>query len=190
MDWTMAGAIGALIAAGFAGYYCFLTFQLVRSQTEPNVVVYVRHDNSRPSIIQIVIENIGRGLATNIRFKPNRSIFRASGVSLKDAKEPEEMREGPLIEGIAALGPGDSRKIDWGQFGGLYKVLGDEKIEVTCDYENQGRSMKRTTYFLDVRSYKANHVETSEVTRIFKEIEKIRAILGEAWGEIKTRLPL
>lgn len=45
------------------------------------------------------------------------------------------MKEGPLVEGIAALGPGDSRKIDWGQFGGLYKALDDEKIEITSDWK-------------------------------------------------------
>lgn len=193
MDWDMAGAIGTLVAAAFAAYYCFLTFQLVHSQKEPNVVLYVRHDESRPTIIQIVIENIGRGLATNIRFKSNRSIpARAFGVSLQNAKAPEEdeMKEGPLVEGIAALGPGDSRKIDWGQFGGLYKALGDEKIEITCNYENQGRSMKEATCFLDVRSFKETHPATSEPTRIFNELEMIRKILEEAWGKVKPHLPL
>lgn len=193
MDWTMVGSIGTLIAAAFAAYYCFLTFQLVHSQTEPNVVLYVRHDESRPTIIQIVIENIGCGLATNIRFKSNRSIpARAFGVSLQNAKAPEEeeMKEGPLIEGIPALGPGDSRKIDWGQFGGLYKALGNEKIEITCEYERQGIAMKRVTCFLDVKSFKATSVETSESTRIFKELEMIRKILEEAWGEVKPHLPL
>jgi hypothetical protein len=46
------------------------------------------------------------------------------------------MTEGPLIEGIPSLGPGDSRKIVWGQYYGLKKALGDEQLIVTCEYKH------------------------------------------------------
>ena len=72
--WTAIAALAASLSALLAAIYTWLTFRLVRAQSEPNVVVYVRHDDSRPSVLQIVIENIGRSLATDLSFKASRPI--------------------------------------------------------------------------------------------------------------------
>ena len=40
-------SLAALSSAALAAAYTFLTYRLVRSQTEPHVVVYVHHDESR-----------------------------------------------------------------------------------------------------------------------------------------------
>ena len=45
------------------------------------------------------------------------------------------MSEGPLMNGIPALGPGECRKIDWGQYGGLKEAIGDSKIIATCYFK-------------------------------------------------------
>ena len=53
--WTIATSLAALLSAAIAAVYTWLTFRLVRSQNEPNVVVYVKHDESRTTILQIFI---------------------------------------------------------------------------------------------------------------------------------------
>ena len=176
--WTAIGATAALVSAAVAAVYTYLTFRLVRAQAEPNVVVYVRHDDSRCSIIQIVVENIGRGLASDIRFLALRPIpNRAFGIALEQAQGGDLMTEGPLIEGIRALGPGDSRKITWGQFGGLLKALGDEAIELECRYKHGNREIGPTKFFLDVRSFKATDAIESEAARVIHQLERIAKAL-------------
>ena len=39
-----------------------------------------------------------------------------------------------IIDGIPALGPGECRKIDWGQYNGLMAALGNEPIVATCKF--------------------------------------------------------
>jgi len=117
--WTAIAAVAASLSALLAAVYTWLTFRLVRSQNEPNVVIYVRHDESKPSILQIVIENVGRSLATDLSFKSSGPIPRkAYGLSEGQAQPIQPMTAGPLINGIPSLAPGDSRKIAWGQYYG------------------------------------------------------------------------
>jgi hypothetical protein len=174
ITWTAIGAAAALVSAAFAAVYTYLTYRLVRTQGEPNVVVYVRHDDARRSIIQIVVENIGRGLASDIRFKPSRPIpSRAFGIAFEDAQGGDPMTEGPLVDGIRALGPGDSRKITWGQFGGLLKALGHGAIELECTYKHGNREIGPTMFLLDVKSFNATDATESEAARVIHQLERI-----------------
>ncbi len=152
--WTAIAALAASLSALFAALYTWLTFRLVRGQSEPNVVIYVRHDESRRSILQIVIENIGHGLATDLHFTRSRKIPReAWGLSEEDTKPSQWMQGGPLIDGIPSLGPGDSRKLSWGQYYGLKKALGGEPVIVTCEYKNGKRRMPAVTATLEIDSF-------------------------------------
>src|SRR5450759_4290869 len=148
--WTAIAASAASLSALLAALYTWLTFRLVRAQSEPNVVVYVRHDDSRPSVLQIVIENIGQGLATDLSFKASRPIpHKAWGLAEAGAKPAEQMTAGPLVDGIASLGPGDSRKIAWGKYYGLKNALGDQPLVVTCEYKHGKRQMHPVSAVLD-----------------------------------------
>jgi hypothetical protein len=167
-------ALAASVSALFAALYTFLTFRLVRSQSEPNVVVYVKHDESRRSIIQIVVENIGRGLATDIQFVRSRPIpKKAWGLSSDQAAPAESMTDGPLIDGIPSLGPGDSRKIAWGQIGGLSKALGDEELRVTYTHKHGSRTMPTGTAILECRSFEGTDAIESEAVRAIKQLTRI-----------------
>jgi len=174
VNWTVWAALAATLSALFAALYTWLTYRLVRAQTEPNLIVYVRHDESRPSLVQIVIENIGRGLATDVTFESSMVIpAHAFGITEDKAGPAEKMTDGPLIEGIPSLGPGDSRKIAWGQYGGLRKAIGDEVITVTCKYRHGTRAMPPVTCKLDVRSFKGTDAVGSEGARVIKELKRL-----------------
>jgi hypothetical protein len=172
--WTAFAAVGACLSAFFAAWYTWLTFRLVRSQNEPNVILYVRHDEARPSILQIVIENIGRGLATDIRFTSSRTIpWYAWNSATNESGPVQPMTEGPLINGIAALGPRDTRKLSWGQYKGLKQALGDEPIVINCTYKHGNRKMPPVVSRLEIASFALTDAVGSEGTRVIRELQRI-----------------
>jgi hypothetical protein len=184
--WTAFAAVGACLSAFFAAWYTWLTFRLVRSQNEPNVILYVRHDESRPSILQIVIENIGRGLATDVRFVSSRSIpWHAWNSTTNEPGSVQPMVDGPLINGIAALGPGDSRKLTWGQYKGLKQALGDEPIIITCSHKHGNRNMPPVVTKLEIASFALTDAVGSEATRVVKELQRIANAAEQAIQQLK-----
>lgn len=176
--WTPLGALAAVGAAVFAAIYTWLTYRLVRGQSAPNVVMYVRHDDTRPTILQIVVENIGHGLASDIRFEPSRPIpHRTFGLSADTAEAPQSPRMpyGPIVVGIPTLGPGDSRIIDWGQFGGLNKVVGEKPIDVVVRYRHGKKEMPAVIAHLEVASFEGTTANQTEVGEAVKALEKLAA---------------
>jgi hypothetical protein len=172
--WTAVAALAASLSALFAAFYTWLTYRLVRSQREPNVVVYVKPDETRPTILQIVVENIGRGLASDLHFQASRPIpTRAWGTTIEDAKPAEAMTDGPLVHGIRSLGPGDSRKITWGQYGGLMKALGNDEIILTYEYRDGHRSMPARTAVLECWSFTGVDTVNSEQAAIVKQLRRV-----------------
>jgi hypothetical protein len=57
-------ACGTALVTGFLAYF---TLRLLRAQGEPKVIVYVKHDTERPTLLLIVIENIGRDIAQDVK---------------------------------------------------------------------------------------------------------------------------
>jgi hypothetical protein len=136
--------------------------------------VYLRHDESRSTVLQIVIENIGKGLATDVSFTLSRPVpGRAWGFTDQGLQPVKPMTTGPLFDGILALGPGDSRKMAWGNYYALKKALGDEPVRIVCHYKHGRRKMKPVSSALDVHSFAATDAVGSEGERIVRELERI-----------------
>ena len=181
MDWTAVGALAALISAAFAAGYTYLTYRLVRSQKEPHVIVYVCDDDSRPTILQIVIANIGGGVAFKICFDLSQPIsHRVWDLETENVPSVSQITEGPLVDGIRSLAPGDSRKIDWGQFPGLFKAIGDSAIAVDCRYEDRTGKLYNESFPLEVRSFKTTNATGSEGQRIIAELRGIKRPLEQS----------
>jgi len=171
--WTAVAAVAAGGSAVIAAFYTLLTFRLVRLQAEPKVIVYVKHDLERPTILVIAIENIGRDIAYDVAFKASKPIpSRAFGLKPEEAKPADIMHEGPLIEGIPALGPGDSREITWGQFGGLSKALGEEPIVLDYTYRSWKRLINGRAK-LEVRSYLGTDASEKPTVTIAKSLKEL-----------------
>ena len=174
--WAAIAAVAATASVGLTAVYTWLTLRLLRMQAEPNVVVYVRHDRSRPTILEIVVKNIGNGLASDLAFKTLRPIpYRAFGINIADAKPSQTMTSGPLVNGIPLLAPGESRVITWGQFGGLQSALNGRPITITCTYSYRGRSMTPVHAVLEVESFDATDASETETSRAIKLLGKIPA---------------
>lgn len=171
-SWTTA--IATLILAILTGFYVLLTKRILEAQSNPCVIVSVVHDQDRPSILQLVVKNIGSGLAHDITFEFSKPLpNHAWGITIENAKEAEVMKNGPLILGIPALGPGEERKIDWGQYGGLINNIGENPITATSFFKNNGKKMKPVKSYLDVKSFEGTNASESPIAKIANHIESI-----------------
>ena len=171
--WTVIAAIGASVSAVAAAVYTALTYRLVRLQADPHVIVYTAPDIDRPSIIMLVIENVGRDVAHDIRFTPERPLpSRAFGIDFATAHVAEPMTAGPFVEGIPALGPRSQRFVTWGQYGGLHKSIGDCPIRLRFTYRAGKRSFSGETQ-LEVRSYLETDASRKPAVRVADHLEKV-----------------
>ncbi|MBB3063717.1 hypothetical protein [Microbulbifer rhizosphaerae] len=127
-DWI--SLLMVLIASASAA----ITYAVYRSSTDPEVIVYADVDRKRPSFINLIIKNIGKGSAVDVIFRSSRPLP-SQAFSIGIPKEmPAEMIDGPIIVGIPYLAPGQQLIVTWGQYGGLKKFLGSSSIEVTAIY--------------------------------------------------------
>ena len=175
IDWSAwVTALATVILAILTFIYVILTRKILSSQSDPCVVLTVVHDENRSTVLQLVAKNVGTGLAHDIRFEFSHPIpSRAWGLSVEKAKKGERMNDGPLINGIPALGPGESRKIDWGQFGGLKVSIGDSKIVAKCRFKKNGKEMPPMVCPLDIESFSGTVAAESPSSKTAKELEKI-----------------
>lgn len=175
--WTNIILVLITVTATITNYLFF------RSQIEPNVILYVSHDEKRPSILILIIENIGRGFAKDIKFSLSRPIpQKAYGIDEK-AEVPKNMDHGPLIDGIPAMGPGSKRIITWGQYGGLKKGIGNDIVNVTITYKSDSilqilARRHKTICPIDVKSFEG--IDASDKNwdkKTADELERIANII-------------
>jgi hypothetical protein len=175
IDWSAwVTAIATLLLAFLTFVYVRLTKDILENQSNPCVIVSVIHDDERPTVLQLVIKNVGTGVAHDISFESSRSIpANAWDLSDQETRTGEPMIDGPLIDGIPALGPGETRKIDWGQFAGLKRILGNEPIALQCRYKKNGKTMRPMTCKLDVKSFEGTVAAERPIVKIARELERI-----------------
>lgn len=172
--WTALAATAAIVTALVTAAYTYFTLRLVRAQSEPKVIMYVKHDLNRPSILMIVVENIGRDIAHDVKFFPSRPIpAKAWGIERAGAATATTLTDGPLLSGIPALGPNDNRAITWGQYGGLSKAIGDEPILVRYTYRHERRTFSGETR-LEVESYFGTDASEAPAAVVAKGITEIQ----------------
>jgi hypothetical protein len=205
MFWATVGLVSVSVLTAGVSYF------LLRSRVDPHVIVYTKHDEDRPSMLLIVIENIGSGPAYDVTFDLARPIpTNAWGVSSDTAKPPgPPMTEGPLISGIPMLAPGERRVLNWGQFGGLIESVGDRAIKVTASF----RSRKQFPWdptdhavesLLEIKSFERTDAseppnvrqaralegmakDVTQVTRVLRDVGNYALGLAREWEEEKAR---
>ncbi len=183
-------AVATIVLAVLTYCYVRLTGKILATQSDPCVILTVVPDDDRPTVLQLVARNVGTGLAHDIRFEFSRLLpARAFGLTESEANEVQEMKDGPLIDGIPALGPGECRKIDWGQYGGLMAALGNEPIVATCKFKKDGKEMRLTQCPLEVASFVGTVAVESSAAKMVKELEKLSKsveTLGSGFRTLKV----
>jgi hypothetical protein len=171
---AMATWVPAILILTFIYILCLLTHKMLKVPLDPYVILSVIQDYDRPSMLQLVVKNVGPGVAHDISFKFSRPIPEyAWGVKVENAQTAEIMSTGPLINGIPMLGPGEKIKIDWGQYEGLKKILGTEPVIVTCSFKKHKQRMKVVICKLDLSSFEKTIATKTIDSRIFEAIEEI-----------------
>ena len=191
MFWATVGLVLVSVFAATTSYF------LLRSSLDPHVVVYVKHDERRPSVIVIVIENVGPSLAYTVVCTSDRPVpSKAFGVGPPRRPATAVMTHGPLVDGIPVLGPGDRRVITWGQYHGLSAALNKRPIRVTCQFESRRRfpfdpTSHSTESVLEVESFAATDASSGpevEVARAVKKIAETFSRFGSGWHQLRVEL--
>lgn len=158
-----AGDWIALFMALIATASATITYVVYRSATDPEVIVYADVDRKRPSIVNLIIKNIGAGPASDITFTPSMALpTEAFGIEMPKAM-PKTMKSGPIVSGVPYLAPGQELILTWGQFGGLKKYMGNSSIVVVTKYRRSKTLRPRPIYIesqskLDISQFEASDV--------------------------------
>lgn len=182
ISWITAISTAVLVMITFLNLRIFKrTFD---ARFEPHVIVTLALDeNSSGQVIMLVIRNIGTGMAEEVAFELSRPIPKwAGGISSVNIKG--DMTDGPLISGISSFGPGESRKLLWGQYGGLLKALGPEPVVVTCRFKRAGKAMPPIRCQLEIASFKGIAVPQNPVLQVAKQTEKLAKVAASTYSEI------
>jgi hypothetical protein len=172
--------ISNLVLVGLTAVYVYLTHALLSSQTVPCVVVYVKR---RGMLAYLTIENIGKGLARDIGFLSSEQLmFVPARLACTTAAQLEEMKQGPLIQGIPALAPGQKRMMLWGPLHVLNAWLGNRTITVTCTFSENGRLAKPITCPLELHSLCSTGEEFTNVGQDLSDIVA-KAVRRYSFGE-------
>lgn len=120
----------------------FVAYLALARQSKPHILVHYRPNPGVQSIIDLVVENIGTGMAWDVIFsKPLPA--RCFGIEKSDGSGVEV-----LGDGLPAIAVGQKYVFDGGQYGGLSEKLGTQlEIEVSYKYKNPlgiSRSRKET----------------------------------------------
>ena len=107
MDWlnSNSGAITAIATAVLAiitVIYVFMTYRILKAMNKPEITVYLRPHEANVNNVMLSIENVGTGVARELRFTGDLSLGFKTITQFKDIDFPKN--------GIDVLGPG--QKID------------------------------------------------------------------------------
>lgn len=177
-DWASIGVSAVLVflTAILAYYTKNLAVEAKKTrefQSDPNIIVTAVHDENNPSLLLLVIRNIGNGLAKEIQFTSSKQIMQAFGIGNDEIRAPIPMQEGPFVDGISSLGPNENIKIYWGQSGGLNRLLGKETIEIRCEFKSSDNRNHVNNCSIDVASFMKTVASESMIKKIANALEGI-----------------
>jgi hypothetical protein len=189
---TVAMAAATIAAAVIAAAYAHFTRQLLRGQVDPKVIVYVKHDCDRRTVLTLNVENIGRDIAYDVTFHASRAIpEHAWGIETASAPQAGTMQNGPFISGIPALGPGGTREVAWGQYGGLTKALDGKPVVLNYEYKTGAGRKLTGRAILEVESYSgtsANETPEAETSKHLGTIAKTLSGVARSLLEIEEAM--
>ncbi|MGP2948266.1 hypothetical protein [Serratia nevei] len=157
----------------------FVSYLVYKENTSPDVIVYLEQNSDAKTILDIVIENIGKSAARDISFNLNKQLVQ--NAFRGDTKG--EMSAGALITGIPFLAPGSSRVSMFGDYHGISNFLGNEKVKVTTTFRKaNGRklfSRKITSEsYIEIQSFaRASSSDNTNEHKIAMSLSKIEKVL-------------
>lgn len=162
--------------------------RLRRAQTDPCVVIYPRHHKTEGTVLELVVENIGLGVAYNVEFDGCDQLpSRAFGVTQDNCAEFQPFTEGPFVSGIPALAPRDTRVVIWGQWGGISKHVDSKGVVVTARFSSSpnGKPLLTTQNPIEIESFYGLSVGKNPEKSIADSMERMQKDLAGIASEFK-----
>jgi len=156
--------------------YAMLTASLVRetkrmrrAQTDPDVAVYLEHDEHNIGVLHFVVKNIGSGPAYDLKFELNDMRMRDWGA--------ESIQRLSLWEkGLPYLAPGSSIRTVAGA--AFQEGAKDFTLTTVVTYEDADGGRRTGTFVLDFANYTGiTQLGEPPMKKLVKEIEAIRRSL-------------
>lgn len=171
-----------------------ISYTVYAANTSPEVIVHLEQNQDSKTVLNLVVENIGKGAARNVTFHPETPLPQEA-FGVEDAPMPEPMAKGPLVNGIPYLAPGSQRKIMLGQYGGLTKWFEDKSISIRVECERTNmlllKSRRVVTYssvdifsFADTDASDNSHAKAirDELRKLNSEVARLRSQLVQTIG--------
>ena len=153
-----------------------------------DVVIYAQVDRKRPTVINLVIHNIGKGIARDIKFVCLNGIPEAAN-GISGLKEPLKIYEtGALVNGLPILFPDEKLVYSWGQFGGLKEALDGKPLEIEVIFFSRNslqlrRRKTRNKLVIDIAAFEGVDIST---TIFEQEVQKSLQAIAKSLEKMTT----
>lgn len=186
---TFAIALLSLIVA-YAVYY---------NNSVADVVVYAQVDKKRPTVINLVVHNIGKGIARDIRFIcPVGIPKQAYGIT--GLEQPSKVyNSGAFINGFPILFPDEKLVYSWGQLGGLREALNGRPLELEVIFSSRNSLQLRkekikSKFVIDVTAFEGVDISESlfekdvreSLKSMAKSLAQINNKVGRSYNEYQS----
>lgn len=165
-----------------------VAYMIYYENSTADVVIYAQVDRKRSTIINLVIHNIGKGIARDIKFICPDGIPKAA-YGISGLNEPLKIYEsGALSKGLPILFPDEKLVYSWGQFGGLKEALDGKPLEIEVIFFSRNRLqlMRRKTrnkLVIDIAAFEGVDIST---TIFEQEVKKSLQAIAKSLEKMST----
>jgi hypothetical protein len=165
-----------------------VAYMIYYENSTADVVIYAQVDRKRSTIINLVIHNIGKGIARDIKFICPDGIPKAA-YGISGLNEPLKIYEsGALSKGLPILFPDEKLVYSWGQFGGLKEALDGKPLEIEVIFFSRNslqlrRRKTRNKLVIDIAAFEGVDIST---TIFEQEVKKSLQAIAKSLEKMST----
>lgn len=152
-----------------------ISYAIYSDSSSPDVIVYIEQDRQARIMLNLIIKNVGRGSAKNIKFKKSTT-EKDKSISILD--------KSILSTGIPYLAPGAERIIMLGSYSDVNNLLDNSIVKIDSTYNRTrkilffSRKIKTSSY-LDIVSFTGVLAsDNSNENKIYSELKRIKSELS------------
>ena len=181
-------AAATIVLVGITWWYAKTTDKILRAANKPEVVVYLYPDEKRLSDIYLYIENIGTGVASDVRFKGDFSFAPPTETPLEPLSKLTMLKYG-----IDYLIPEKKFRTFLFMTGSVPHIAG-QSLDITVEYKDSIGTEYEKNFVLEFskwENFEEHFVEREPINEIADTLKRAERelcfYLAQRWDEEKTR---
>ncbi|MDO4250258.1 MAG: hypothetical protein Q4C68_01970 [Moraxella sp.] len=112
-----------------------VAYMVFATNNRPKIIIFAKMHTDKKTIINLVVKNVGREIAYDVRFDSDRLIPK-SAFGLTKLDNPNCYFDSGIFEyGVKVFNPDQEFIFEWGQFYGLMEALDEKPIMIKVDYK-------------------------------------------------------